>query len=136
MSKAQHEITVLGLPAGGARSVFLYASVGAVGTAVHFALLFATLHILGAVLASTLGAIFGLIVNYQLARHFVFTHSKPRRGAFARFVAVAIFGLGVNAAIINTLLDVLPIALNQLVASATVLLLGFTLNKHWTFNDQ
>ena len=122
--------------AGGAGSVFLYASVGAIGTAVHFAVLFAMLPIAGAVLASTLGAVFGLIVNYQLARHLVFTRSRPRRGDFARFVTVAICGLAVNAAIISLLLGVLPIVLNQVVASAAVLLLGFTLNKHWTFNAQ
>lgn len=125
-SEARRDIAV--------HAVFLYASVGAVGTAVHFAVLFAVLDVAGAVLASTLGAICGLLVNYQLARHFVFAQSKPRRGDFVRFVIVAICGLGVNATIISTLLGVLPVALSQLLASAVVVLLGFSLNRQWTFN--
>ncbi len=136
MQKAQNNVTSYGGLLANSKSLLLYGGAGAVGTAVHFAVLFATLNFVGPVPASTLGAIAGCIVNYFLARHVVFSLSKPRNGAFARFVTVAVFGIAVNAVVITTLLGVLPIVLNQAVASAMVLLLGYSLNKWWTFNDR
>ena len=119
-----------------ANALLRYAAAGAAGTGVHFAVLFATLQPAGPVLASTLGAVAGMVTNYFLARHVVFAASVPHRHAFVRFVLVALCGISVNAVVVRSLVDVLPIALNQVVASATVLLLGFTLNKRWTFHDR
>ena len=91
---------------------------------------------LGPVLASTLGAIVGCIVNYNLARQFVFSSTLAIGYSFSRFVAVAIFGIAVNALVIMTFVEVLLLALNQALATGTVLLLGYTLNKRWTFYDR
>jgi putative flippase GtrA len=44
--------------------------------------------------------------------------------------------VAVNALVVRMLLDTLPIALNQAVASMTVLFVGYALNKRWTFNDR
>ena len=118
-----------------AQTFVLYGGAGAIGTAVHFVVLFLALGFARPVLASTLGAIAGCIVNYFLARHFVFASTQPYSRSFPRFVTVAGFGIAVNAVVIQTFVDVLPIAFNQLVASGTVLLLGFVLNKRWTFDD-
>jgi len=117
------------------RYLLLYAGVGAIGTAVHFIVLFATLIFVGPVLASTLGAIAGCIVNYYLSRQYVFTSSSSFKTSFPRFVTVALFGITVNAAIISAFVDVLPIAINQAIASGIVLLLGYSLNKIWTFDE-
>jgi putative flippase GtrA len=118
------------------RSLFLYGWVGAIGTAVHFAVLFATLRVAGPVLASTLGAIVGCVVNYGLASQLVFSQRSVAAGTFARFAIVATFGVAVNALVVRMLLDTLPIALNQAVASMTVLFVGYALNKRWTFDDR
>lgn len=118
------------------KPLLIYGAAGAVGTAVHFTVLFTTLNLAGPVLASTLGAIAGCIVNYFLARNFVFGCSVPCNRAFPRFITVAAFGIAVNAAVIKTFVGVLPIAINQVVASGVVLLLGYALNKTWTFNDR
>ena len=117
------------------RPLLTYVAAGAVGTAVHFTVLFMTLNSTGPVPASTLGAIAGCIVNYFLARNFVFGSSVPCNRSFPRFITVATFGIVVNATVIKTFVGVLPIAVNQVVASGVVLLLGYSLNKMWTFND-
>jgi len=118
------------------RLLFLYGTAGAIGTAVHFAVLFATLSIAQPVVASTLGAIAGCIVNYYLARHFVFASTQPCNRSFPRFVTVAMVGIIINAAIIQAFVNMLPIAVNQVLASTIVLLTGFVMNKWWTFNDR
>ena len=114
---------------------FFYGGAGAVGTAFHFGVLFATLSLMGPVLASTLGAIVGCIVNYILARQIVFASTESYRQSFPRFVTVAIIGIAVNAAVIEAFVGVLPIVINQTIASGIVLLLGYSLNRCWTFND-
>lgn len=111
----------------------LYVTSGALGTAAHFAVLFATIGITTPVLASTFGAIVGCAVNYYLARNVVFASARPIGHSLPRFMAVALIGLAINAAVIHTLVAVLPIVVSQLVASTTVLVVGFTTNSRWTF---
>ena len=113
----------------------LYGAAGAIGTAFHFAVLFATVHVLGPVLASTLGAVLGCVVNYVLSRQLVFASSASCARSFPRFVGVAILGIAVNAAVIAAFVETLPLVLNQAFASGTVLVLGYALNNRWTFND-
>jgi len=117
------------------KTFLLYGGAGTVGTAFHFGVLFAALSLMGPVLASTLGAIVGCIVNYILARQFVFASTESYRQSFPRFVTVAVVGIAVNAAVIKAFVGVLPIVINQAIASGTVLLLGYSLNRCWTFND-
>ena len=114
----------------------MYGGAGAIGTAAHFMVLFATLRLLGPVAASTLGAIVGCIINYFLARQYVFASTTSCARSLPRFASVAIVGIAINAMIINAFVGVLPIALSQVVASGTVLLLGYTLNKRWTFDER
>ena len=83
-------------------SLFLYGLAGVTGTSVHFAVLFAAVGFTAPVVASTLGAVAGCIVNYFLVRRFVFMSAAPGHFAFPRFVTVAAIGLTVNAAIIQT----------------------------------
>lgn len=117
-------------------SLIRYGLAGATGTSAHFAVLFATISIATPIIASTLGAIVGCIVNYYLARQFVFASTVPGNRALPRFVGVAAFGVAVNAAIIQTFVNFLPVGISQIIASATVFIVGFILNKLWTFNER
>ena len=119
----------------GPGQLMLYGAAGAIGTACHFAVLFVMAHVVGPVLASTLGAILGCIVNFVLSRQLVFASTASCGRSFPRFVSVAILGIAANAAIIAAFVDLLPLVLNQALASGTVLLLGYTLNNRWTFNE-
>lgn len=116
------------------RPLLLYGATGVIGTAVHFLVLFAALGIAAPVLASTLGAVAGCVVNYFLARHYVFGSTGASYRSFPRFVAVAMIGIMINGTIIQTFINTLPLAVNQLIASSTVLFTGFLMNKWWTFN--
>lgn len=118
------------------RTLTLYGGAGAIGTAAHFAVLFAALNTVGPVAASTIGAVIGCIINYILAQRFVFASTMSCARSFPRFVTVAVFGIALNAAIIATFIGIVPIAINQVIASGTVLFAGFALNKRWTFHER
>ena len=136
MQETRNSSTTYGHLLAESKTLTIYGGAGAIGTAVHFTVLFATLGLAGPVLASTLGAIAGCVVNYFLARQFVFESREPCKSSFPRFVTVAICGIAVNAVVIKAFVGVLPIAINQAIASAIVLLLGYSLNKRWTFDGR
>lgn len=113
-----------------------YALAGAAGTILHYAVLVALLPILTPVVASTVGAIAGLIVNFQLAHKWVFQGRDGLRYPFVKFVIVAFAGIGVNAAILSLMILYLPVMAAQLVATACVFLVGYVLNDLWSFGGR
>lgn len=112
----------------------MYSGAGLIGTGMHFLVLFAALDYVGPVVASSLGAIVGCIINYTLAREFVFVSTATFERSFPRFATVALLGIGVNALIITVLFDLLAVLVSQLIASSAVLALGYVANKRWSFN--
>ncbi len=114
-----------------------YGLVGAVGTAVHYALMAALLWTLteDAVLASTAGAVAGALVNYVLNYFYTFRSDKHHLEAIVKFWIVAAIGWGVNGAVLALGIDTLglPIIPAQLVATGVVFFLTFGLNRIWTF---
>ncbi|MBT8080205.1 MAG: GtrA family protein [Gammaproteobacteria bacterium] len=116
------------------RSILLYAGAGAIGTACHFLILLSMSPFVDVVLASTLGAVVGCTINYCLARWLVFADCQPRGGSPVRFLIVASLGIAINAVVMRSLAGYLPIVLSQAIASAIVLVSGYSLNRTWTFN--
>lgn len=115
-----------------------YAALGAVGTACHYMVLVALVELaeVGRLLATTLGFATGAVVNYLLNYHLLFTTGLAHGPTFARFLTVAVFGAGVNAAVFGALLGLgLHYLVAQLVATAAVVVLTFVANKRWTFRD-
>jgi putative flippase GtrA len=114
-----------------------YAGAGAVGTALHYALLVALVQLAGvpAVAASTAGAIAGALVNYGLNPRFTFASGHAHARALPRFAAVAVAGIGVNAVTMAAVLALAPAhyLVAQVVATAVVLALGYVANRRWTF---
>ena len=117
----------------GQAALLRYALAGATGTLLHYALLFMLLPVLEPVTASTIGAIAGLIVNFQLAHRWVFRGRDGLRYPFVKFVTVALAGIGVNAAILSLMILYLPVLAGQMVATACVLLVGYVPNDLWSF---
>jgi putative flippase GtrA len=115
----------------------LYGSAGAAGTAAHFAVLAALVQFAdtGAVAASTAGAIAGAIINYALNHRFTFASRRTHRVALPRFLAVAVAGILLNAAVVAAMLAVVRphYLVAQVVATGTVLIAGFLANRRWTF---
>lgn len=125
------------LPAPIAPQFVRYAGAGAIGTAAHYALLIGLVQLahMGAVAASTAGAVTGALVNYALNHRYTFASARRHRDAMPRFLLVAILGIALNALV---MVAVLAIAgthylVAQIVATATVLATGFLANRRWTF---
>lgn len=101
----------------------------------HFAILGVIFSFTGPVPASTLGAIVGCVVNFVLVRHFVFETELPAKYSLPRFCTVAIISIVVNALVLNMLIARLPLFAGQTFASGCVLVIGYILNKRWSFNE-
>lgn len=115
--------------------IFRYGLAGAAGTGVHYGLLFALLGVIGPLFASTVGAAAGAMLNFMLARDWVFTGRERLRLPLPKFFAVASLGLVVNAAILAVGLQLLPVLPSQLVATGFVFLAGYGMNNIWSFRD-
>ena len=114
-----------------------YAAAGTIGTAAHFAVLFALLQglVTSIVIASTLGAIVGGLVNYSLAHRNVFKSRVQHHVALPKFAVVASIGVGINADVLAAIAKPLGPVAGQLLASSTVLSFGFILNCVWSFRE-
>lgn len=117
-----------------------FALVGAVGTALHFAVLHAMVIWAGwpAWLASTLGALCGAAVNYTLARAWVFRTQALHRHAAPRFVVVLAAGMAINAALMAVTVDLFQVhhLIAQAIATGCVLVWNYVGHRTWTFPSQ
>jgi putative flippase GtrA len=121
-----------------AMSFFRYALVGAVATAVHYAILAALVEA-AAVPAGTaagVGALCGALVAYLLNRSVTFQAAVPHRRAAPRFFLVASFGAALSSAIVGagTTFTQWHYLAWQGVATAIALFLTYALNRQWTFS--
>lgn len=121
---------------GGVLRFVIYALIGGVGTLAHYAILFALVWggLAHPTLATTLGALVGAAVNYVLNARLNFRTKVEAVGA-ARFGAVALVGIAINALVVHLLaiLAGAPIVAAQVAATLVVLGTTFFLNSLWTF---
>jgi putative flippase GtrA len=114
-----------------------YAGAGVAGTALHYAVLVALVQLaaLGAVVASTIGAIAGALVNYLLNHQFTFASDKAHGHALPRFALVAGAGIALNAIVLAAMLAFVTAQylVAQVAATGAVLVAGFLANRTWTF---
>jgi putative flippase GtrA len=114
-----------------------YAGAGVAGTALHYAVLVALVQLaaLGAVVASTIGAIAGALVNYRLNHQFTFASDKAHGRALPRFALVAVAGIALNAIVLAAMLAFVTAQylVAQVAATGAVLVAGFFANRTWTF---
>lgn len=122
------------------RQFLTFASAGAVGTVAHYMLLLALVMVwkLDAVMASALGFLTGLLVNYLLSHYWVFRSSKRHAETAFKFLAIAGVGLGLNTGLMHVAIGKFGIhyLLAQVMATAVVLLWNFAGNRFWTFADE
>jgi putative flippase GtrA len=113
-----------------------FAAAGGVGTACHYATLVLWVEVLGGpVVPGTLAGFgVGALVNYLVARRFVFASDRPHAAALPRFALVAATGAALNTAIVAWLNGPgLHYLAAQVVATGAVLVWNFFLNRAWTF---
>lgn len=114
----------------------MYALVGLTGTAAHYAVLAGLVELFGfgAPRAALIGAGVGALINYLLNYRLTFASVLAHRLALPRFLAVA----GCNAALSAALVRLgelvgLHYLIGQVSATLLALLLGYRLNRQWTF---
>ncbi len=117
------------------RSIMKFAGVGSIGTSLHFAVLYVLVGVMSPVIASTLGATAGCLLNYTLSRKLVFQDRKELSFPLPKFVAVAALNIGLNAALMWALIPHAPVFVSQLLATGTVFLSGYTMNNLWSFRE-
>jgi len=122
------------------RHILLFAALGGIGTAAHYAVLIMLVQsgLTGPVLGSTAGFLTGAFVNYQLNRHLVFRSAKPHREAMAKFLLVAGVGLGLNAALMALFTRVLGASYlpAQVIVTGLLVLWHYGGNAVWTFREK
>ena len=114
-----------------------FIGVGALATAVQYAVLVLSVEILGLkpFLASSIGFAISAVLNYWLNYHFTFRSQNSHVGSATRFALVALTGLVLNAVAMVLLSHVpgLPYVAAQIIATGVVLAWNFFGNSLWTF---
>lgn len=114
-----------------------YSFVGAIGTAVQYVPLVVLVQAaeVDPVLASTVGAVAGAIVNYALNHRHTFESRRRRHESLPRFMAIAPAGVAINAELPAALVNGLGVRYlaGQVVATLAVLGVTYLANRAWTF---
>ena len=118
------------------RHFIRYTAVGAVATALHYALLVLCVERFGwpAWLASGVGAVAGAQLAYAGNRWFTFAHQGDVRASWPRFQATALMGALLGMAVVALAVRLgLHYVLAQMLATGLSLVLTFAVNRVWTF---
>lgn len=113
-----------------------YTAVGALATALHYALLVLCVESFGwpAWLASGFGAVVGAQLAYAGNRWFTFAHRGDIGASWPRFQATALMGALLGMAVVALAVRLgLHYVLAQMLATGLSLVLTFGINRVWTF---
>lgn len=113
-----------------------FSLVGAVATAIQYVLLVLLVRGFGMAPtpASSIGFVLSAVVNYLLNYRFTFHSVRPHGPAAAKFGALAVTGLLINAAIMHLMIGVgVDYLIAQACATGVVLFWNFIGNSLWTF---
>lgn len=114
-----------------------YSGAGAIGTLVHYVLLTVSVELasLEPDIGAVVGATGGAFVNYWFNYHFTFVSTRSHRETLPRFLTVAALGVALNWYIVRFMTESLGVhyLVGQVAATLAVLLVGFVLNRTWTF---
>jgi putative flippase GtrA len=123
-----------------ARKFLRFAGVGVFGTIAHYAVLIAIVELIAVdvIIGSSMGFIVGAAVNYVLNYHYTFQSTKDHRETLPKFYFIAVLGFMINGTIVYLLAHVANVnyLIAQVVATALVLVWGFTANYLWTFVEK
>lgn len=120
-------------------NILRYALTGGLATAAHYLVMFALVEgqLAEAPAASMAGALCGALVAYAGNRHCTFADPQAsHRRALPRFATVALLGAALNGAAVWLALVALGLhyLLAQVLATLIVLVLGYRLNRTWSFS--
>ena len=116
-----------------------FATVGAVGTLVHYVVLILMVSglALSPILGTSTGALAGALVNYVLNHHYTFGGGASHARALPRFMLMAAVGLGLNATIVGMLTHFgIHYLVAQVLATGIVLVVNYLVSKLWIFHSK
>jgi len=118
--------------------IFIYYTIsGGLAALVHFLILIALVEktTINPTIASGIGFCMAIIVNYNMQYHWTFKSSGSHRTIFIKYVIVTFIMLGVNTIIFWFLFEKqeLVYLIAQVIATGTVMLMNFAINKNYTF---
>ncbi|MBY0563986.1 MAG: GtrA family protein [Hyphomonadaceae bacterium] len=119
-----------------AQQLVRFVAVGAVATAVHYAILIALVELAGMppVFSTTAGYAAGTVVSYVLNRRFTFKSNAPHHASFPKFVALNAIGMLLNGAIFAALISLgVWYVLAQVIATGLVLIWNFLGARFFAF---
>jgi putative flippase GtrA len=120
-----------------ARQFTLFALIGAVGTAGHYAILIFLVRHFGVdpVAASVAGFVAGALINYSLNYKLTFRSRAQHVRTLTKFLAVAVLGAILNMAVVWLGIEVaqLHYLVAQAIATGAILVLNFALSYLWAF---
>lgn len=119
------------------RHILLFAALGVIGTAAHYAVLITLVQsgAAGPVLGSSAGFLVGGLTNYILSHRVVFRSDKRHSEAMGKFFVVAGVGLALNATLMALLTHGLglPYLPAQVLVTGLLVLWHYAGNALWTF---
>jgi putative flippase GtrA len=117
-----------------------FSAVGALGTLAHYSVLVCLVQLLSAnvLVASSIGAIVGALVNYFLNYKWTFNSNKRHSEAMVKFFAVATVGFVMNGLFMALFTEALALhyLIAQVMTTGIVLFWNFLANHYWTFDRQ
>ena len=109
---------------------------GGASTATHYLALYILVHSgTTPVVGSTLGAIFGLVLNFTVSRRWVFGAPAKVGATLSRFLLVWVLALLFNAWMLAVLFAAgLHYLVAQVISTGILVLINFNLHRRWTFS--
>lgn len=118
---------------------FRYLVSGGLAAATHFAVLVALVEwaAMNPTLATTFGFEAAIFVNYPLQYFWTFSATGQHRVVFTRYVIVTVAAFGLNTVLFWSLLTQIGVwyPLAQVIATGVVVIVNYTVNRHFTFLD-
>ena len=119
--------------------VIKFLSVGAIATAIQYALLVIQVEVLSvsSVVASFIAYSLSSVVNYLMNYYFTFGSTAKHLQSSAKFVLVAVIGLVVNTVLMYALIEIAGVhyLFAQIISTLIVLVWNYLAHKHWTYRS-
>lgn len=116
-----------------------FANSGAIGTVIHYMVLWSLVNALGAsaVWASTAGALAGALTNYVLNYWWTFSSVLPHHHSLPRFLIMAAASLGLNFILMQFMVNQLAMyyLVAQVLATLACLGLNYLVSRYWVFRS-
>lgn len=124
----------------GMRSFVVFGLAGAVGTVCQYLILVVLVHLgVGTVvIASTIGAVAGGVVNFLLNHHFTFAGQASVAQTGPRYFVLVVLSFVVNALVVRLLFDTYhyQYLVAQVIATGVVFSVNYILSSLWVFRHQ